>query len=139
MRLRACLKNSGPDQAKNAPRRAFAVKFARGCGAVLGVAEGQNQSSGDTLGGVSRGVFPSRPCLCVQRGPHSRRSNMGVSSVAGSAPTSVEAAMMVKARDQQNLQGQANLDLIDAAASTVASSWRLASSGQLGRHVNTIA
>ncbi|MEE9385131.1 MAG: hypothetical protein V3V08_17130 [Nannocystaceae bacterium] len=64
---------------------------------------------------------------------------MGVSSVAGSAPTSVEAAMMLKVREQQKLQGQANLDLIDAAASTAASSSRLASSGQLGRHVDTLA
>ncbi|MEE9366450.1 MAG: hypothetical protein V3W44_07175, partial [Dehalococcoidales bacterium] len=60
MRLRACLKNSEPDQAKNAPPRAFTAKFATGCGAVLGVAHRKNQSSGDTLGGASRGVFPSR-------------------------------------------------------------------------------
>ncbi len=47
--------------------------------------------------------------------------------------------MMLKVREQQKLQGQANLDLIDAAASTAASSSRLASSGQLGRHVDTLA
>ncbi len=73
--MRACLKNSGPAQAKNAPRRAFTAKFARGCGAVLGVAHRKNQSSGDTLGGISHCVFGSRPCLRGQRGSGGRNSS----------------------------------------------------------------
>ncbi len=60
--------NWGPYQAKNARRRAFTATFTKACGAVLAAAYRRNHSSGDTLDGVARGVFASRPHLGVQRG-----------------------------------------------------------------------
>ncbi len=67
VRLRACLKTGDPMRPRtlgDAPSRQRLrqrVWFSRG-------RLQKNQSSGDTLDGVSRGVFASRPCLRVRRG-----------------------------------------------------------------------
>ncbi len=68
MRLRACLKNSEPDQAKNAPPRAFTAKFATGCG-LLSCLEPSSHASAARTGSadISFRTFMSEPPPC-QRG-----------------------------------------------------------------------
>jgi len=63
----------------------------------------------------------------------SSEEDMNVSSAG--APNSYEAAVLVKMKEQQKIEGQAAQQLIEGAASVN----KLARSGSVGRHVNTVA